>query len=298
MAAQLRHHGDVGASVAVTVDGELVVDLWGGQPDEARTPPWERDTITNVWSTTKTMTALCALILADRGELDLHAPVARYWPEFAAAGKEARRGAPPARPHRRASPAGRSRMQLEDLYDWEKATVAARRPGAVVGAGHGLGLPRHHPGLPGRRGRAAGQRPVPRASSSRPRWPARWAPTSTSASRRRTIDRVANVIPPPPLAARATSTRPASRCAPSRNPPLTRRASWTEPWRRAEIPAANGHGNARSVADVQSVLACGGEVGGRRFLSEQGCEAVFEEQARRHRPGPRRARSASGSATA
>jgi CubicO group peptidase (beta-lactamase class C family) len=79
---------DVGASAAVFVDGEPVADVWGGYADAARTRPWERDTITNVFSTTKTMVALCALILADRGDLDLYAPVARYWPEFAAAGKE------------------------------------------------------------------------------------------------------------------------------------------------------------------------------------------------------------------
>src|ERR1700761_3683274 len=77
---------DIGASVCVTLDGEPVVDVWGGHQDVARTVPWERDTIVNVFSTTKTMTALCALILADRGELDLHAQVARYWPEFADAG--------------------------------------------------------------------------------------------------------------------------------------------------------------------------------------------------------------------
>jgi CubicO group peptidase (beta-lactamase class C family) len=79
---------DVGASAAVYADGEPVVDIWGGHADAARTIAWERDTITCVWSTTKTMLALCALILADRGDLDLAAPVARYWPEFAAAGKE------------------------------------------------------------------------------------------------------------------------------------------------------------------------------------------------------------------
>ncbi|MQC28016.1 MAG: class A beta-lactamase-related serine hydrolase, partial [Chloroflexi bacterium] len=80
---------ELGASFAVTVDGEPVVDLWSGFADEARTRPWERDTIINVYSTTKTMTALCALMLANRGELDLHAPVARYWPEFAQNGKGA-----------------------------------------------------------------------------------------------------------------------------------------------------------------------------------------------------------------
>ena len=77
-----------GASVAVAEEGEVVVDLWGGVADAATGRPWERDTICCLWSTTKTMTALCVLALADRGEIDLDSPVARYWPEFAAAGKE------------------------------------------------------------------------------------------------------------------------------------------------------------------------------------------------------------------
>src|SRR6266545_4607845 len=129
MALNFEQGLDVGASVAVTLDGELVVDLWGGHTDEARTSEWERDTIINVWSTTKTMTALCALILADRGAIDLHAPVARYWPEFAAAGKagvEVR--------HLLGHTAGLSGWQepvtVETLYDWEKTTslLAAQEP--------------------------------------------------------------------------------------------------------------------------------------------------------------------------
>jgi CubicO group peptidase (beta-lactamase class C family) len=88
VATNLESGAEVGCSVAVVHDGELVVDLWGGHIDEGRSVPWGRDTVTCVFSTTKTMTALCALLLADRGEVDLHAPVARYWPEFAAGGKE------------------------------------------------------------------------------------------------------------------------------------------------------------------------------------------------------------------
>ena len=80
--------GDAGGSAAVFVAGEPVVDVWGGHADADHTRAWERDTIVNVFSVTKTMTALCALILVDRGLLDPDAPVARYWPEFAAAGKE------------------------------------------------------------------------------------------------------------------------------------------------------------------------------------------------------------------
>ena len=77
---------DIGASVAVIEKGELVVDIWGGFVDEARSVPWSRDTIVNIWSTTKTMTFLVALMLSDRGELDFFAPVVRYWPEFGANG--------------------------------------------------------------------------------------------------------------------------------------------------------------------------------------------------------------------
>src|SRR5947208_12045553 len=88
-AGHLASGADVGASFAATVEGETVVDLWGGSADEARTRPWEKDTIVNVYSTTKTMTALTALLLADRGDLDFDAPVARYWPEFAQNGKDA-----------------------------------------------------------------------------------------------------------------------------------------------------------------------------------------------------------------
>ena len=88
-AANFAAGRELGASFAVALRGEPVVDLWGGFADAARTRPWQRDTIVNVFSTTKAMTALCAHLLVDRGRLDLDAPVARYWPEFAQAGKEA-----------------------------------------------------------------------------------------------------------------------------------------------------------------------------------------------------------------
>lgn len=80
---------EVGAAVAVWVDGDLVVNLWGGWADAAETRPWQHDTLATVLSGTKALTATCVHQLADRGELDLQAPVARYWPEFGQAGKEA-----------------------------------------------------------------------------------------------------------------------------------------------------------------------------------------------------------------
>jgi CubicO group peptidase (beta-lactamase class C family) len=81
--------GDVGAAVCVTLDGETVVDLWGGTADPATGRAWERDTIGVVWSCTKGATALCVLMLVTRRQLDLDAPVASYWPEFAQNGKDA-----------------------------------------------------------------------------------------------------------------------------------------------------------------------------------------------------------------
>jgi CubicO group peptidase (beta-lactamase class C family) len=79
---------DLGAACCVYVDGRAVVDLWGGLADREKNRPWERDTVALVASTTKGATAICAHLLVQRGQLDLDAPAARYWPEFGAAGKE------------------------------------------------------------------------------------------------------------------------------------------------------------------------------------------------------------------
>lgn len=87
--ANFRDHNEIGAAVAVAVDGELVVDLWSGFQDASRTTPWSQDSIVNVWSIGKAITATCLLQLVEKGEVDLDAPVARYWPEFAQAGKGA-----------------------------------------------------------------------------------------------------------------------------------------------------------------------------------------------------------------
>src|SRR5437870_5323247 len=128
-AAKLESGEDLGASLAVNIDGEMVVDLWGGWADEARTAPWTENTIANVFSTTKTMTALAALALVDRGELDLDATVAKYWPEFAARGKAGIKVR-----HLLSHTSGVSGWEqpitLEDLYDWDKSTalLAAQAP--------------------------------------------------------------------------------------------------------------------------------------------------------------------------
>ncbi|MFF8641428.1 serine hydrolase domain-containing protein [Streptomyces sp. NPDC015345] len=129
---------DLGASVAATVDGAFVVDLWAGDADRTGTRPWERDTLVNVYSTTKGMTALCAHLLVERGELDLDAPVARYWPRFAQAGKADL----PVRwllSHRSGLIAPGEPLGPGAVYDWEKVTEALAatapwwRPGTAQG---------------------------------------------------------------------------------------------------------------------------------------------------------------------
>ena len=263
----------------------------GAAADEARTAPWSATRSPTSGRPPRPMTALAALMLVDRGELDLDAPVARYWPEFAANGKEAievRHLLGHTSGRLGLGPAGRDRGPVR-LGEVDRR---ARRPGAVVGAGHGVGLPRPQPGPPGRRGRAPGHRPVARARSSPRRSPARSAPTSTigappehdwAGSRR--------VIPPPPLPIDLARLDPDSLDVKTfTGPPCDADQRRTRPaWRRAEIGALNGHGNARSVARRScAVLACGGEVDGVRLLSPETIDLIFERAGRRRRPRARR----------
>ena len=276
LSASIDRGDDVGASVAVTIDGELVVDIWGGWADEARTVPWERDTLVNVWSTTKTMTALCALMVADSGELDLDAPVARYWPEFAAAGKDGVLVR-----HLLGHTAGLSGWEepisIEDLYDWEKVTslLAAQAPWWEPGTASG-----YHAITQGylvgevlRRvtGRSVGT--FFREEVAGPLGADFHIGLDPS-----DFGRVSNVIPPPPISLPEGADVPEMALKTLLNPGLDVTAVWTDDWRRAEIPAAGGHGNARSVALVQAIVANGGTLGGRRFLSEAGVERVLDEQ--------------------
>lgn len=132
---------DLGASVALIVDGEMVIDLWGGFIDQEKTIPWQEDSIVPVYSTSKTMVALCALILIDRGLLDPFAPVAKYWPEFAANGKdkiEVRH----VMSHTSGLPAWDQPVTIDDVYDWDRATsmLAAQAPWWEPGSASGYEL--------------------------------------------------------------------------------------------------------------------------------------------------------------
>lgn len=274
-AENFEQRGEVGASVAVSLEGELVVDLWAGHRDRERTLPWERDSIVNVYSTTKTMAALTLLLLADRGELDLYAPVKTYWPEFAQNGKDGVQVR-----HFLSHSAGLSGMDEpmsgEDVYDWEKMTAALARqapwwePGTRSGyhaitQGHLLGEVVR---------RITGQTlgAFFRRELAEPLGADFHIGIGPEHDRR-----IGELIPPKAAAGEeAAPDSIASRTF--ANPFVKARASATRAWRAAEIPAANGHGNARSVVAVQTLLANLGSANGKRLMSADGCRAVFDEQ--------------------
>jgi CubicO group peptidase (beta-lactamase class C family) len=269
---------DVGASAAVFVDGEPVVDIWGGYADAERTVPWERDTVVNVFSVTKTMLALCALILADRGDLDLDAPVARYWPEFAAAGKQSvlvRH----VLSHTAGLPDFDRLVTEEDLYDWPAVTgqLAAQaprwEPGALAGY-HSL-----------TQGFIAGEVIRQVTGRSPGTFFAREVAGPLGADFQFTLPagddgRFAPGIVPPGAPADWRSAPPpdTGTAAEDLQPGIRLAVANTPEWRRAEIPSGSGYGNARSVAAVQSVLSCGGTVRGVRLLSSAGCERARQPQ--------------------
>lgn len=267
---------DLGASFAATVDGETVVDIWGGWADEDRTRAWEADTIVNVYSTTKTMMALVALILADRGDLDLDAPVCRYWPEFAAAGKR-----DVTVKHLLSHSSGvsgwREAVTAADMYDWDKATalLAAQAPFWEPGT-----APGYHAMTQGflvgevvRRITGQSLGTFFRQEVAEPLGCDFHIGTGPEHDRR-----VADLIPP-------SGALPADVGLPSElmvnimtNPSIDPLETRMRAWRAAEIPAANGHGNARSIAKIHALLANGGVANGRRLLSEAGCRRALEPQ--------------------
>jgi CubicO group peptidase (beta-lactamase class C family) len=268
---------DVGASVAVTRDGEFVVDLWAGDADESGTP-WEKDTIVNVYSTTKTMAATCVLMLADRGELDLYAPVAKYWPEFAQNGKE---GVSVANVmSHSAGLAGFEPPTPEDLYDWDNIVdrLAKQAPWWEPGTKSG-----YHAVTQGflqgeivRRvtGRSIGT--FFREEVAEPLGADFHIGLDPSHDKR-----VGELIPPTVGLGDGVTMDPKSIAARTfAGPNLSGNEPKTREWRRAEIPAAGGIGNARSVARVHSALACGGTVDGVTLMSEAGVERVLDEQTR------------------
>jgi len=272
---------EVGAALAVYVDGTAVVDLWGGFADAARTRPWQRDTIVNLYSVGKAISAVCALRLVDAGLLDLDAPVARYWPEFAQANK-ARLPVRYLLTHQAALPAIARSLPSGSWRSWETITegLAAQAPWWEPGAGHG-----YHVNTQGfligevvRRitGKTFGA--YLRESITRP------AGIDFFVGLEPELDlRCADVLPmqpSPETAELQVSGLSLMRLNAYRNPPEISGTGVvnTRSWRAAEVPSTNGHGNARAVARLYSALAGTGVLDGVRVLSPEIIARAGEEQ--------------------
>jgi CubicO group peptidase (beta-lactamase class C family) len=263
----LDSNGDVGASFAVYEHGKQVVDIWGGHLDEARTQPWQENTIVNVYSTTKTMSFLCAMLLAERGQLDFDANVADYWPEFAQNGKSDVKVW-----HIMDHAAGLSgtdeALVGDDLYDWQKVTdaLAAQapwwEPGTAIGY-HAL-TQGYLIGEVVRRitGKTLGTFFAEEIAGPLDADFHIGVPETE-------FGRIGNLLPPGEDASISQDGDPNSIAVRTfRYPAASALESRTSGWRKAEIPAANGHGNARSVAKIHAVLANKGEAHGVRLFSQ------------------------------
>lgn len=278
---------EVGAAVAVTLDGESVVDLWGGYADSEKKRPWQEDTIVNLYSTTKGLTAMCALRLMEEGKLDIDAPVAEYWPEFAQNGKEKI----PVRflLSHRAGLSGVSKKLPSDIYyHWDQMVEALAEqkpwwePGTEVGYhaitfGFLVGevVRRISGQSPGTYFRTHFAEPLKLdlhigvADKDFPRCAEMIA---------------APVVPPPPDLDESVKeiyksfTDPTTVTGAAFTPPLLPKYVNTPEYRRAEIPAGNGHGTARSLARLYGALACGGELDGVHVLNPATIEDARQEE--------------------
>jgi len=277
--ANLESGEELGAAIAVDLDGETVVDLWGGHADVARTRPWERDTIVNVWSTTKEVSALAVLTLVERGLVDVDEPVATYWPEFAQNGKEGVLVR-----HVMSHTSGVSGWDqpivLEDIYDREASTERLARQAPWWEPGTASGYHAQNQGhLLGEIVRRVSGRTLTQFVAEEIAGPL--GVDLQIGAREEDDDRVAEIVPPPPLdidLAQVDFESPMVKTF--TGPAADANAANTIAWRRAELGALNAHTNARALARTFSVVSRGGEVDGVRLLSKGTIDQIFREQSR------------------
>ena len=256
-AANWTDLGEVGASLCVIVGGKTVIDLWGGHADAAASRSWERDTIANVYSSTKGIAAAAAAMLVDRGELDAERLVVDYWPEFGQAGKSEIKVR-----HLLTHEAGLAGVdeELPDgaVLDWDYMIGVLERQAPMWTPGEGMGYHAISYGwLVGeviRRidGRTCGE--FVRDEIAGPLGVDFFIGLPESED-----SRTADLLPAPgagPIGVSAQDTL-AARALGLAAPRLAGTVNSRE-WRAAELPAANGHGNGRSMATIYSALSQGG----------------------------------------
>ena len=280
-AANFAQRGEPGAAIALSVRGRVVADIWGGWADAARTKPWQRETLVNFFSVSKALCTICALQQVERGSIDLDAPIANVWPEFAAAGKE-RVTLRHLLSHQSGLPALRDPLPEGAMLDWRTMTsaLAAETPWWAPGTAHG-----YHTNtfgfLVGEAVRRVSNKTIGqilREDIARPLDADVHIGLPESEH-----DRVAEFLWPE--GAWPTQASPATDFDLMRwnaywNPPGISGARWVNrrEWRLAEIPSTNGHGTARGVARVYAALANDGEIDGVRILEREMLRLATTEQ--------------------
>ncbi|KAF1846072.1 beta-lactamase [Cucurbitaria berberidis CBS 394.84] len=274
--SNLDEGAELGASIAVNIDGKDVVDLWGGYAKPDHSQPWEKDTIVNVWSTSKNVTSLAALVCIDRGLLDPYEKVSKYWPEFAANGKENVEIR-----HLLSHASGVSGwvepVTGADVCDVGKSTamLAAQAPWWEPGTASGY----HSLTM----GHLIGEVVRRVSGKSLSQFIIEELATPLNAdfqlgAKDEDLGRVAEIVPPPPM---DPATIPDSFKDPTSiafkslmNPSMDASRANTEVWRKGEVGAANGHTNARGIVHILSPIS----LGGGNLLSPKTIDLIFKEQ--------------------
>ncbi len=270
---------EVGASLAVHRGEDLVVDLWAGSRDAAGRIPWTADTLANVWSTTKGVTAVAVAMLVDRGQLDYAAPVARYWPEFAQNGK-AEITISQLLSHQAGLPGFVEPTPIEDFYDWETVTSRLARqapmwPPGTKNSYHAMTY-----------GFLAGEL-IRRASGLSPgRFLAQEIAGPLGADvfiglPESEEGRVAPLLAPRKEAPFDLASMTPEAVAAVTNPAMAPLIPNDRAWRAAEVPAGNGQASARGLARIFGAVANGGALGGMRLMSPQTIAALATVQTER-----------------
>ena len=271
---------DIGSSLAITYEGEMVVDIWAGTRDKAQSLPWNENTIVNVFSSTKNATSLAAYVLADRGQLDFFAPVAEYWPEFAQKGKE-NILVSHIMSHSSGLPGWDKPVAGEDLYDPDKVAALFEtqepwwEPGTALGY-HAISVGN----LMGEIIKRISGKTVGNFFRDEIAEPLdidfHIGLEDTHHSRVAEIHQAVEANPEDLFELEEGSVMQKVMT----NVIITAPDANTAEWRRAEIPAAGGHGNGRSIAESMALIANGGTYKGKRIFSEDLIKHALDEQIR------------------